>query len=164
MAGALYPSKPADGILPGPAKPRNASRGLGLGWMLLRIFGGGLLQVADLLGERVAVDAEAGGGFGEHIVTEGQHLGEQLALHAADQTFEKIAVLCRNGLEGSADDLTDLRVQIAGRPAGDRHAPLRTRNHQLEVDPRLAIGEHHRALDVVLQLANVARPWIALQA
>jgi len=54
------------------------------------------------------------------------------------------------------NDLLDLRIEIAGRTAGDRHAPLRTGHHQLEIELRLAIREHDGALDVVLQLAHVA--------
>src|SRR6266478_5244366 len=104
--------------LPGAGVAAAGRRGCAsfLGWPRPRLRLG---VVAHLLVQRVAIDAEAGGGFYLHVVTLLQDLLDQFAFDAADELVVELAFVGRDGLDAGADQLLDERGRVAAAlPSG----------------------------------------------
>src|SRR5579859_3310040 len=68
----------------------------GLGWFILNAAGDdGAFQLAQLLVQRVGVDAESGRGLDQHVVTHRHDLLQQLALHATYEPIVQLALARR---------------------------------------------------------------------
>ena len=127
--------------------------------------GAGLVDavLGELLVQGVAVDAQAGGGLDLDAVAGLEDLLDQLALDLADDPVVQVVGGRAGGADALADQLDGQGAEVgaaaamADRPGGRLAAELR---RQVLDESARARAQDHRPLDVVLQLADVARPVV----
>ena len=121
-------------------------------------------MLLELLAERVAVDAEPGGGLELHALAVGEHLGDQFPFHAADDAVEQVLVVGAGRHHALLHEVPCEAVEIAATAGQGNRRPVARHRRWQEVERELvAGGHHHTPLDHVLQFADVARPVILRQ-
>src|SRR6266849_10745876 len=79
------------------------------------VLGGALFgtsEFAELFMQRIAVDAQASGGFDLQVIADLHYLLDQFSFHAADQPIVKPAFILGKAVNADTDQMLNERLEI----------------------------------------------------